>query len=87
MTQETIIPQKLIKEIQELMEEKIETIYDSDCMDVLISRIIGVEKEKVAIDYSQQVVLAYISQEHLCTKIKTRLRLAQQYSKLIIVRE
>lgn len=87
MTQETIIPQKLIKEIQELMEEKIETICDSDCMDVLISRIIGVEKEKVAIDYSQQVVLAHISQEHLCSKIKTRLRLAQQYSKLIIVSE
>lgn len=81
----TIFPIEQKEELYKLMSERIGFVYGSDNKRVLISRVIGRTVDRNLIKVEEKIGIAHIPLEDATPSTKNRIRLAQQFSKLLIM--
>jgi len=83
----TVFPKEQRDALYTLMSEKIGIIYDSDNKKVLISRIIGRDIDRSKISIEEKIGVAHVPLQDASPYIKSRVRLAQQFSRLLIMNQ
>lgn len=69
------------------MSERIGFIYDSDNKKVLISRVIGRDVDRNKISIEEKIGVAHVPLQNATPYIKSRVRLAQQFSRVLIMNQ
>lgn len=83
----TVFPKEQRDGLYKLMAEKIGFIYDSDSKKVLISRVIGKDIDRNKISIEEKIGVAHVPLQDATPYIKSRIRLAQQFSRLLIMNQ
>lgn len=83
----TVFPREQTTGLYHLMSERVNFVYDSDNMKVLISRVIGREVDRNQINIEEKIGVAYVPLGNASPKTKNRVRLAQQFSQLLIMNQ
>lgn len=83
----TVFPKEQKDGLYKLMAERIGFIYDSDNKRVLISRVLGREIDRNQINIEEKIGVAHIPLGNATPNMKNRVRLAQQFSRLLIMNE
>ena len=81
----TVFPKEQRDGLYKLMAERIGFIYDSDSKKVLISRVIGRDIDRNKISIEEKIGVAHVPLQDVTPYIKSRVRLAQQFSRLLIM--
>jgi GTP-binding protein EngB required for normal cell division len=81
----TFFPEEQKKLLHKLMSESIGFVYYSDSKRVLISRVLGKTIERDKIDIEDKIGVAHIPLEGATPYIRTRVRMAQQFTKIAII--
>ena len=80
-------PEEQRDALHKLMGERIGYIYNSDSKIVLISRVIGRSIDRCKIKIEEKIGVAYVPIRNATPYIKSRVRLAQQFSRLLIMNQ
>ena len=83
----TAFPAKQVDDLNKLMTEKIGFVYDTNNKKALISRVIGSNVESDQICVEEDKGIAIVQFQDMTPYIKTRVRLAQQFSRLLIMNQ
>ena len=83
----TVFPEEQKEDLYRLMSERIGFVYDSDSKRVLISRVLGREIDRNQINIEEKIGVAHIPLGDASPNMKNRVRLAQQFSRLLIMNE
>ena len=83
----TVFPKEQKEDLHRLMEERINFVFDSDNKRVLISRILGRDIDRNRINIEETIGVAHIPLKKASSDMRTRVRLAQQFSRLLITNE
>ena len=83
----TVFPSEQRDALQKIMAERIGFIYDSDNKKVLISRVIGKGIDRSKISIEEKIGVAHVPLQNATPYIKSRVRLAQQFSRVLIVNQ
>lgn len=83
----TVFPKEQKEELYKLMAERIGFVYDSDNKRVLISRVLGRDIDRNLISIEEKIGVAYIPLGDATPNMKNRVRLAQQFSRLLIMNQ
>ena len=83
----TFFPREQKEELYKLMAERIGFIYDSENKKVLISRVLGRNIDRNRINIEEKIGVAHIPVSDASPNMKNRVRLAQQFSRLLIMKE
>ena len=83
----TVFPKEQKEGLYRLMAERIGFVYDSDNKRVLISRVLGRDIDRNLINIEEKIGVAHIPLGDATPNMKNRVRLAQQFSKLLIMNE
>lgn len=83
----TVFPREQTEGLYHLMSERVNFIYGSDNMKVLISRVIGREIDRSQINIEEKIGVAHVSLGDASPNTKNRVRLAQQFSQLLIMNQ
>ena len=70
-----------------MMGERIFFVFDTDNKKILISRILGQKVSRQAINIEEKIGVAHINVENDDPEILNRVRLAQQFAKIQILKE
>ena len=81
----TVFPKEQIEELHKLMSERIYFVYNTDNKKILISRVIGKEIDRNLIRIEEKIGVAYVPLKNITQNTKIRVRLAQQFSELLIM--
>ena len=83
----TVFPREQKAGLYRLMAERIGFVYDSDNKRVLISRVLGWDIDRNMINIEEKIGVAHIPLGDATPNMKSRVRLAQQFSRLLIMNE
>lgn len=83
----TVFPKEQKEDLYKLMSERIGFIYDSDNKKVLISRVLGRDIDRNLISIEEKIGVAHILLGDASPNMKNRVRLAQQFSRLLIMNQ
>ena len=83
----TVFPKEQKEDLYKLIAERIGFIYDSDNKRVLISRVLGRDIDRNLINIEDKIGVAHIPLGDATPNMKNRVRLAQQFSRLLIMNE
>ncbi|MEW9124707.1 MAG: GTPase domain-containing protein [Thermotaleaceae bacterium] len=83
----TVFPKEEKDNIYKIMGERIGLVYEADNKKVLISRILGKEIDRKFISIEEKIGVAYIPIEVVTPNIINKVRLAQQFSKVQIIKQ
>ncbi|WP_333657125.1 GTPase domain-containing protein [Tissierella praeacuta] len=83
----TVFPKEQRNDIYKIMGERIGFVYETDNKKVLISRILGKEIDRDFISIEEKIGVAYIPIEVVTPNIINKVRLAQQFSKIQIIKQ
>lgn len=83
----TVFPKEQKEGLYRLMSEQIGFVYDSDNKRVLISRVLGREIARNQINIEDKIGVVHIPLGDASPNMKNRVRLAQQFSRLLIMNE
>ncbi|WP_346690395.1 GTPase [uncultured Cloacibacillus sp.] len=83
----TVFPKEQKEELYKLMAERIGSVNDSDNKRVLISRVLGRNIDMNLINIEEKIGVAHIPLGDVTPNMKNRVRLAQQFSRLLIMNE
>lgn len=83
----TVFPKEQQDGLYKLMAERIGFVYYSDNKEELISRVIGCDFDKCKISVDEKSGVAHIPLQDATPYIKNRVRLAQQFSRLLIMNQ
>ena len=83
----TAFPKEQKEGLYKLMAERIGFIYDSENKKVLISRVLGRDIDRSLISIEEKIGVAHIPLDNATPDIKNRVRLAQQFSRLLIMNQ
>lgn len=83
----TVFPKEETDALCNLIGNKIDFVYDSEDMRVLISRILGGEIDMNRINVDKKMGVAHITLGDVTNSTENRIRLAQQFSELLILKE
>lgn len=83
----TVFPKEQKEGLYRLMAERIGFVYDSDNKRVLISRVLGRDIDRNLINIEEKIGVAHIPLGDATPYMKNRVRLAQQFSRLLIMNE
>ena len=83
----TVFPKEQRDGLYKLMAERIGFIYDSDSKKVLISRVIGRDIDRNKISIEEKIGVAHVPLQDATPYIKSRVCLAQQFSRLLIMNQ
>ena len=83
----TVFPKEQKEDLYKLMAERIGFVYDSDNKRVLISRVLGRDIDRNLINIEEKIGVAHIPLGDATPNMKNRVRLAQQFSRLLIMNE
>ncbi len=83
----TVFPKEQLDNIYKITGERISFVYDTDSKRVLISRILGKEIDRKLISVEEKIGVAHIPIEVVTPNIINKVRLAQQFSKVQIVKQ
>lgn len=83
----TVFPKEQRDGLYKLMSERIGFIYYSDSKKVLISRVIGRDIDRNRISIEEKIGVAHVPLEDATPYIRSRVRLAQQFSRLLIMNQ
>ena len=83
----TVFPKEQKEELYKLMSERIGFVYNSENKKVLISRVLGREIDRNDISIEEKIGVAHIPLEDATPNMKNRVRLAQQFSRLLIMNQ
>ena len=83
----TVFPKEQKDGLYKLMAERIGFVYDSDNKRGLISRVLGREIDRNQINIEEKIGVAHIPLGDATPNMKNRVRLAQQFSRLLIMNE
>ncbi|MCI5596248.1 MAG: 50S ribosome-binding GTPase [Lachnospiraceae bacterium] len=81
----TVFPKEQVDGLYNLMSERIHFVYDTDNMKILISRVIGKEIDRSHINIEEKIGVAHVPLENATPNTQNRVRLAQQFSGLLIM--
>ena len=82
-----VFPQKRRDELYELISEKIYFVYETENKKILISRILGKNIDRGAINIEDKIGVAHIPLENFTPNLRIRVQLAQQVSKVQIIKQ
>ena len=83
----TIFPKEQSYALYKLMSERIDFVYNSDNKRILISRVLGRNIDRNLIHIEEKIGVAHIPLGNATTFMKNRVRLAQQFSRLLIMNQ
>ncbi len=83
----TVFPREQTEGLYHLMSERVNFVYDSDNVKVLISRVIGREIDRSQINIEEKIGVARVPLGNASSNTKNRVRLAQQFSQLLIMNQ
>lgn len=83
----TVFPREQTEGLYHLMSERVNFVYGSDNMKVLISRVIGRGIDRSQINIEGKIGVAHVPLENASPNTKNRVRLAQQFSQLLIMNQ
>ncbi len=83
----TVFPREQTEGLYHLMSERVNFVYDSDNVKVLISRVIGREIDRSQINIEEKIGVAHVPLGNASPNTKNRVRLAQQFSQLLIMNQ
>ncbi len=83
----TVFPNEQKEKLYRIMAERIGFVYYSDNKRVLISRVLGREIDRNLINIEEKIGVAHIPLGDATPNLKNRVRLAQQFSRLLIMNE
>lgn len=83
----TVFPDEQTKLLGRLMGEKISFVHDHNNKQTLIARIVGNSIDRRSIGIEDDIGVAHVPIKHATPWIKTRVRLAQQFTKLLIMNQ
>ncbi len=83
----TVFPKKQRDDIYKIMGERISFVYETNNKKVLISRIFGREINRNLINIEEKIGVAHIPLETATPSIINKVRLAQQFSKVQIIKQ
>lgn len=83
----TVFPREQKEGLYRLMSEQIGFVYDSDNKRVLISRVLGREITRNQVNIEDKIGVVHIPLGDASPNMKNRVRLAQQFSRLLIMNE
>lgn len=83
----TIFPTEQVKELGKLMAETILFVHDNENKRTFISKVLGREGKGVNIDIEEQLGVAYIEIDDVTMNERNRIRLAEQFLKLLIIKK
>lgn len=83
----TVFPKEQLDGLRRLMSERIDPIYYSDNKKILISRVIGRDIDRSRISIEEKIGAAHVPLQDASPVIKNRVRLAQQFSQLLIMNQ
>lgn len=83
----TVFPKEQEEELQKLMAERIGFVYDSENKKVLVSRVLGHDIDRNLIRIEDKIGVAHIPLGDAMPNMKNRVRLAQQFSGLLIMNQ
>ena len=83
----TVFPEEQKDGLYRLMSERIGFVYNSDNKQILISRILGRNIDRNFINIEEKIGVAHIPLSDATPTIKNRVRLAQQFSRLLIINQ
>lgn len=83
----TVFPTEQRDALYRIMSERIGFIYDSDNKKVLISRVIGRDIDRNRISIEEKIGVAHVPLQDATPYIKSRVRLAQQFSRVLIMNQ
>lgn len=87
LREETIFPTEQVKELGKLMAETILFVHDNENKRTFISKVLGREGKGVNIDIEEQLGVAYIEIDDVTMDEINRIRLAEQFLKLLIIKK
>lgn len=80
-------PEEQKQQLKELLSETINFVYDTENKRNLISRIIGRSIDRTRISVEEKIGVAHIDYEGISPAELTRIRLAQQLSQVLIIKQ
>ena len=80
----TLFPYEQTVILSKLISEKIRFIYHTDSKRVLISRVIGRSVDRKDIRIEEKIGVAHISMKNISPDVKNRIRMAQQFARILI---
>ena len=80
-------PEEQKQQLKELLSETINFVYDTENKRNLISRIIGRSIDRTKISVEEKIGVAHIDYEGISPAELTRIRLAQQLSQVLIIKQ
>lgn len=83
----TVFPKEQTEDLYRLMSERIGFVYDTDNKRVLISRVLGREIDRYQIHIEERIGVAHVPIKDATPYMRSRVRLAQQFSRLQIMNE
>lgn len=83
----TVFPKEQKDGLYKLMAERIGFVYDSDNKRILISRVLGRDIDRNLINIEEKIGVAHIPLGEATPIMKNRVRLAQQFSRLLIMNQ
>ena len=83
----TVFPKEQKEDLYRLMAERIGFVYYSDNKRILISRVLGKDIDRNLINIEEKIGVAHIPIGDASPNMKNRVRLAQQFSRLLIMNE
>ena len=83
----TVFPEEQRNNLQQLMSERIRFIHKTENKRVLISRVLGRDIERDKITIEEKIGIAHVPLRDVTPYIKNRVRLAQQFSELLIMNQ
>lgn len=83
----TVFPREQKEGLYRLMSEQIGFVYDSDNKRVLISRVLGRKITRNQVNIEDKIGVVHIPLGDASPNMKNRVRLAQQFSRLLIMNE
>ena len=81
----TVFPKEQKERLYRLMAERIGFVYDSNNKKVLISRVLGREIDRNQISIEEKIGVAHIPLGDASPNMRNKVRLAQQFSRLLIM--
>ena len=83
----TAFPKEARDKLYRLMSERVVFIYETESKWVLISRVLGKEIDRKCIRIEEKIGVAHIPLENATPDMRNRVRLAQQFSRLLIMNQ
>ena len=72
------------EQLNKMMSENIGFVYDTENKRALISRVLGKAVDRSKINIEEKIGVAHIQMNDLPSYIFTRIRLAQQFARIVI---